>query len=390
MSSRRDFLSGQTLREQLAASGEMPAAAQASVAAVGETVRLDKPAMASDFEVILNSGPASRLEAASAALDLVDQLEDQMSIYRFYSELSRLNGLAADGPVLVERRLFELLERAVRYAFETDGAFDPTSGPLVALWRQCKKEKRLPSEKEIGEARERRGCEFVEFNRSASTIRFARPGITLNVNAMGKGYALDRAAEILNGLLPASWPGRDLMEAPEGQQLPTPPSAASGPARSGPDATGAPIDDWLMHGGHSSILARGKHTGCEGWPVSIAHPLFPGRQLAVLLLKDRGMSTSGSAVQFFRHEGKRYGHIIDPRTGWPVDSMLSVTVLAPTAADAEALSTAFFVLGVEKAREYCHNHKEIAALLFPAPASGSHLEPVNCGIPEADLAFVPE
>jgi len=112
--------------------------------------------------------------------------------------------------------------------------------------------------------------------------------------------------------------------------------------------------------------------------------------LATLLLKNRGMSTSGSAVQFFRHQGKRYGHIIDPRTGWPVESMLSVTVLAPDAALAEALSTAFFVLGVEKAREYCHNHTEVAALLVPAPTSGNRLEPVICGIPESDLEFVPE
>ena len=371
------------MREQLAASRGTPAAAQAIVAGVGETVRLGKPAMASDFEVILNSGPASRLEAASAALDLVDQLEDQMSIYRFYSELSRLNGLAADGPVVVERRLFELLERAVRYAFETDRAFDPTSGPLVSLWRQCKKEKRLPSEKEIGEALERRGCEFVEFDHGALTIRFTRRGITLNVNAMGKGYALDRAAEILTARSPAFRRNEGQDDVQSGAE-----PAEAGTTSAG--TTSAAIDDWLIHGGHSSILARGKHTGCEGWPVSIAHPLFPGRQLAVLLLKDRGMSTSGSAVQFFRREGKRYGHIIDPRTGWPVDSMLSVTVLAPTAADAEALSTAFFVLGVEKAREYCHNHKEIAALLVPAPAGGSRLEPVNCGIPEADLAFIPE
>ena len=125
-------------------------------------------------------------------------------------------------------------------------------------------------------------------------------------------------------------------------------------------------------------------------PMIEYHPLFPDRQLATLLLKDRGMSTSGSAVQFFRHQGQRYGHIIDPRTGWPVDAMLSVTVLAPDAAQAEALSTGFFVLGVEKAQEYCHNHKEVAALLVPAPATGNRLEPVICGIPESDLVFVPE
>lgn len=313
-------------------------------------MRLRQPAMASDFEVILNPGPAARLELASSALDLVDRLENQLSVYRFHSELSRLNGRAASRPMPVECQLFELLSQAVQFSVETEGAFDPTSGPLTALWRHCKKEKRLPAEKEIETARGRLGCGHVVFDREALTVQFTQPGVTLNVNAMGKGYALDRAAEVLN----------------------------------------REITDWLMHGGHSSILARGCHAGYEGWPVAIRHPLFPDRQLATLLLKDRGMSTSGSAVQFFRHQGRRYGHIVDPRTGWPVETMLSVTVLAPTAATAEALSTAFFVAGVEKAREYCHNHPEVAALLVPAPASGNRMEPVNIGIPESELIFIPE
>ena len=350
MSSRRDFLSGKVLRDQIAEDTDRPPASEQPLLAVGDTVRLGSPAMASDFEVILNPGPAGRLEAASAALVLVDQLEEQMSVYRFHSELSRLNGRAADGPVVVERQLFDLLCRAVQFARETEGAFDPTSGPLTSIWRQCKKDKRLPTEKELADARSRLGCDAVAFDHEAATIHFTRPRVTLNVNAMGKGYALDRAAQVLS------------------------------PA----------VSDWLVHGGYSSILARGRHAGCDGWPVGIRHPLFPDRQLATLLLKDRGMSTSGSAVQFFRHQGKRYGHIIDPRTGWPVDTMLAVTVIAPDAAGAEALSTAFFVLGVEKAREYCHNHKEVAALLIPAPASGNRLEPVNCGIPETDLIFIPE
>src|SRR5262249_24592677 len=143
-------------------------------------------------------------------------------------------------------------------------------------------------------------------------------------------------------------------------------------------------------GGHSSLLARGCHTGYDGWPVGIRHPLFPDRQFAVLLLNDRGMSTSGSTVQYFRHRGHRYGHIIDPRTGWPVESMLPATVVAPTATEAEALSTAFFVIGVEKAREYCHNHPQVAALLVPALPSGNRLDPVNLGIPESALVFIPE
>lgn len=350
MSNRRDFLSGKALRDQIAEAAAGAAAVEQPLLAVGDTVRLGSPAMASDFEVVLNPGPAARLETASAALELVDRLEEQMSVYRFHSELSRLNARAADGPVVVERQFFELLRRAVQYAAETEGAFDPTSGPLTALWRHCKKEKRLPSEKELAEARGRLGCQHVIFDGDAATVRYTQPGVTLNLNAMGKGYALDRAAEILN---------------------PT-------------------VSDWLMHGGYSSILARGRHAGFDGWPIAIRNPLFPDRQLATLLLKDRGMSTSGSAVQFFRHAGRRYGHIVDPRSGWPVEAMLSVTVVAPDAARAEALSTAFFVLGVEKAREYCHNHNEVAALLVPAPTSGNRLEPVNCGIPESDLAFIPD
>jgi thiamine biosynthesis lipoprotein len=349
MSTRRNFLSGQALREKLAETAEISPPGPI-LPVVGNTVRLGTPAMASDFEVILNPGPASRLETASAALDLLDPLENQMSVYRFHSELSLLNGRAIHGPVPVEWQLFELLFQAVQYSDATEGGFDPTSGPLTALWRHCKKEKRLPSEKELATARGRLGSHNVIFDREAHTIRYAHSGTTLNLNAMGKGHALDRAARVLS-------PG---------------------------------ISDWLMHGGHSSILARGGHTGYDGWPVGIRHPLFPDRQFAVLLLKDRGMSTSGSMIQHFRHQGKRYGHIIDPRSGWPVESMLSVTVVAPTAAEAEALSTAFFVIGVEKAREYCHNHSQVAALLVPAPASGNRLEPVNLGIPDSELIFIPE
>jgi thiamine biosynthesis lipoprotein len=92
-------------------------------------------------------------------------------------------------------------------------------------------------------------------------------------------------------------------------------------------------------------------------------------------------------VQFFRHRGRKYGHLIDPRTGWPAEGMLSATVLAPTAARAEALSTAFFVLGVERAQQYCHNHPEIGGLLIPTPEPGQRAVWVACGLTESDLMF---
>lgn len=104
------------------------------------------------------------------------------------------------------------------------------------------------------------------------------------------------------------------------------------------------------------------------------------------MLKNAGMSSSGSTVQFFEFDGRRYGHVIDPRTGWPTDELLTVTVVAQTAERAEALSTAFFVLGVEKALEYCHNHSDVAAVLTPRPKQGRTLQPLVVGLTEAELA----
>ena len=177
-------------------------------------------------------------------------------------------------------------------------------------------------------------------------ITFDRADMELNLGSIGKGYALDRAAEVLLE--------HDLAE-------------------------------WLIQGGHSSVVARGEHNGLPGWPVGLRNPLLPQRQLGTIMLRDQALATSGTAVQHFRFEGKRYGHIIDPRTGWPTDAMLSVTVLAPTAAEADALSTAFFVGGVELAERYCSNHPSVSALLIPPPSSGQRLEPMNIGVPEEVL-----
>ncbi|MBI5760295.1 MAG: FAD:protein FMN transferase [Planctomycetales bacterium] len=377
--SRRDFFTGRAIQTEIeratARNGdEVLAACDADFIAKtipmsGDTVRLGKVAMACDFDVILNPGPVSRLKAASAALDLVDQLEDQMSVYRPHTELSRLNRLAAGEDFPVEPRLFELLLLARRLADDTSGAFDPTAGPLVNLWRLCKQEHRIPKQTEIDKLRSVIGIDNVEFQtdrRSVGvppsggqpaeagtpTVRFARQGVELNLNSIGKGYALDRAGEVLDA---------------------------------------EKIEDWLLHGGHSSVLARGGHNGHAGWPIAIRNPLFPERHFATILLRDCGMSTSGSGVQYFRHRGQRYGHIIDPRTGWPVEGMLSVTVLAPTAAEADALSTAFFVLGVEKTIACCHNLREqqrdVSALILPPPQRGRKLEPINCGIADDQLFF---
>ncbi len=367
MTSRREFLTGRPFRDEGDDNVEPVVADLALLPA--NTIRLACTAMASDFEVILNPGSGGRLEGASAALHEVDRLEDQLSVYRPMSELSRLNARGATEEVVVESRLFELIERALQLAGETEGAFDPTAGRMVTLWRTCRRDRRLPTESELEAARRSVGSCHVQLDLQRKSVRFDSPGIELNFNAMGKGYALDRAGELLE-----QWFENELRRQSE-----------SGPGE--PPIPRSAANSWLMHGGYSSLLARGSLAGVDGWPVAIRHPLLPGRTLATVWLKDRGLSTSGAGVQFFRHQGKRYGHIVDPRTGWPAEGMLSATVLAPDAATAEALSTAFFVLGVETARSYCHNHTEVAALLVPAPASGGRVEPIVCGLSDSELMF---
>jgi thiamine biosynthesis lipoprotein len=311
--SRRDFLSGRALQKQIAEAGDALAdelTAQdepEEVPEAGPTIRLGKIAMACDFQVILNPGHAVQLTAASTALELIDTLEDQLSVYRSETELSRLNRLGADGFIELEPRLFELLQLARDLSQQSDGGFDITSGPLIALWRRCKAEYRLPTGEELDATRALVGMEKVEFDAARCAIHFPIQGMEFNLGSIGKGYALDRAAEVMNG---------------------------------------AGVDEFLLHGGKSSMLAQGGHNGFDGWPIGIANPLFPEKTLATILLKDAGLSTSGSNNQYFRLEGRRFGHILDPRTGWPCEGLASVTVIAPNATLAEALSTAFFVIGV--------------------------------------------
>lgn len=349
-SNRREFLAGEAARKELEHTGGKIAdelqREEPEIPVAGDTIRLSTRAMACEFAVVLNPGERQQVMAASDALDLVHQFETQLTVYREDSEVSRLNATMADGPVAVERNLFELLSEAYSIWRDTSGAFNPCSGRLIQLWRKCRQEKRLPDSKEVAAAINASDPNTLQFDSGTSTIAAKSPDVQFDLGGIGKGYALDEASAYL-------------------------------------EAQG--VENFLFHGGHSSILARGTHGDCDGWPVGIRNPFFPDQRLATIVVKDAGFSASGSGVQFFRHEGKRFGHILDPRTGWPSESMLSVAVIAPSAALADALSTAFFVLGLEKSREYCDNSANIAALLIPKPDSGRSLKIENIGCDESSL-----
>lgn len=341
-STRRSFLRGGAAVEALAAWAD-GATLEASLAEpLGERylVEFSRRAMATSFSVLVDAKrhPESG-EAAVAALDLIEALEDQLTVYRDHSEVMQINRLAGQGPVIVEPRLYALFQDAARLYEQTAGAFDITAGPLAKVWGFYRRQGAIPAEADLAAALACVGMKQVKLDDETRTVEFTNNGLEINLGAIGKGYALDRAAELL---------------------------------------VEAGVENFLLHGGASSVLARGSRNPnpvveptpdsslqnpVSGWQIGIGDPQRPGERLALVNLRDRAIGTSGAAFQSFRHQGRRYGHIIDPRTGWPAEGVLSATVVAPTAAEADALSTALYVLGPEAAEQFLTDHQDIAAIL---------------------------
>jgi thiamine biosynthesis lipoprotein len=297
---------------------------------------VSRRAMACTFEVHLPAATrGTGTEAGLAALDLVDDLESQLTVYRNTSEVIEINRWAARRAVEVEERLFDLLESAVRISGETAGAYDITSNPLSEVWGFSRRRGELPSPADLEAALSRVGYEQIVLERNTRCISFSRPGVTINLNSIGKGYALDRMEEQL--------------------------------CQQG-------FDRFLLHGGNSSVLGRVAGADDRPWRIGVRNPVRPTQRLGEVLIADRAVGTSGSGTQFFHHQGRRYGHILDPRTGYPAERVLSATVLADSGAEADALATAFYVMGPEHVSEYCQRHPETAAVLICPPGTGARVE----------------
>jgi thiamine biosynthesis lipoprotein len=304
-------------------------------------LRVSRRAMATTFEVAIPYGTPDALDAATDALDLIDELEDQLTVYRDHSEVSRLNATAAAGPVVVEEKLFDLFSFCARLTAETAGAFDCAAGALTKAWGFYRREGRVPTPAERAEAMARTGMRHVILDPAARTVKFRKAGLEFNLGGVGKGYALDRAAELLR----RKWG----------------------------------ISSALLHGGSSSVVAVGHPPGDRtGWPVAIRHPSNEARTLGVVRLRDQALGTSAATFQFFVYNGHKLGHLIDPRTGWPAAGTASASVVAPTGAEADAISTAFFVLGAGPAAAYCQPRPHLGAVILP---EGDGTEPQVVGFP---------
>lgn len=287
-------------------------------------LHVNRTAMACRFEVTLRMKEQAGVALATEALNQIDALEDQLSVFRTHSEISYINSHAAPAPIKVEASLFGLLSLCQQLHHDSERAFDVTSGPLTRCWEFLKREGRVPSDSELEEARMLVGSDKLLLDAEQKTVRFLQPGMEINLGSIGKGFALDSVANSL----------RDQVEAA------------------------------LLNAGASSIYAIGSGERDLGWNVGLRHPRDKQRRMATLRLKDCAVSTSGSEEQFFEHQGQRYGHIIDPRTGWPACAVTSVSVVAKSAALSDALATAFFIGGRELAERYCATHGDVLVIML--------------------------
>jgi FAD:protein FMN transferase len=287
-----------------------------------KTVAVARNAMATRFEIVLHGMNEVALRAAGEeALDEIERLEGRLSLFRNTSEIADLNARAAHEPVRVSPQVFRLLRRARQLARLTEGAFDPTIAPLMRCWGFLSSAGRVPDADEVARAREQVGAELVELNESEFTVRFARPGVMLDLGAIGKGFAVDCAAEVLRE---------------------------------------AGVESALLHGGTSTAYGLGAPPHTEAWNIALPRPECgprllapgatvspeePGAILAIVPLRDESLSVSAVWGRSFEADGHVYGHVMDPRVGVPVEGAVMAAVVAPSATDTDALSTALLVLG---------------------------------------------
>ncbi len=250
-------------------------------------------------------------DALRAGFDRIDDVDRLMSVFRADSEISRLGRLAGAESVPVSRDTFRVLGEAREIGVRTRGALDVTIRPLMRLWSGAAEAGRLPSRIELDEAARLVGFGDLALDEPGRTARLRQPGAGLDLGGIAKGYAVDAAVEALSAR-----------------------GVTSGIVNAGGD-----------------LRVLGRTPAGASWRIGLRHPLRPESLLLSLLVEDEGVATSGNYFRYFTVGGRRYGHVLDPRTGTPAETALSATVIAPRAMRADGLATGALVCGVDGALE---------------------------------------
>jgi FAD:protein FMN transferase len=283
--------------------------------------------MGMQFNLILYAAdPDAANRAAQAAFERIHQLNGVMSDYDATSELSRVSNTAGSGQaVRVSPDLWTVLARSQALAEQSEGAFDITVGPYVKLWRRARREKEMPPAARMEEARAAVGYKFLRLDPQANTAVLVRPGMRLDLGGIAVGYAIDEAQAAL---------GRH-------------------------GITRALVD------GSGDIVVSDPPPGREGWRIGVA-PLEArtGPASRYLSLRNCAVTTSGDAWQFVELDGKRYSHILDPRTGLGLTDSSLVVVVAADGISADSLTKVVAVLGPERGFKIVESYPRAAGLLL--------------------------
>ncbi len=280
---------------------------------------------------VSNSEKTAQLcvDAAFAELTGVD---DMMSDYKADSQLSQVNKNAFDEPVKVSGALMKVLLAAIDYSKQTGGAFDITVGPVVDLWRQAEKDGQKPTDEQLAAAKAKVGYENLILDSQSLTVRFRVEGMRLDLGGIAKGYAIDRAAEAMR---------------------------ANG-------ALGGMID---VGGDIQCFGITPEPKTRENWVIGLQDPDSDAKLLVKLKLTDTAVATSGDYRRFVLIGDDRFSHIINPQTSIAAGRLSSVTIIAPTAMQADALATAVSVMGHEKGMELIESLPNAEAILIRTEAT---------------------
>ena len=275
--------------------------------------------MGSPFNLVIYADTKQIADsAAQESFKLVDSINIVCSDYDSSAELYKLQFAAVGKPIKVSSMLMELLCTSSQAYKDADGSFDITVGPLSRLWRNARKSQIFPTATAINEARKSIGFNKVQLDSNAQKITFLQPNMQLDMGAIAKGYAADKVLALLKSF----------------------------------GITNALVDA----GG--DMVAFGMPPQKKGWTIGIN---VPGQQEKLLerklVLSNKAVATSGDAFQYMLHDGKKYGHIIDPRTGYGVTFQRNVTVVAPTATTADWLATACSILTLDQVKILAKKYK---------------------------------
>jgi thiamine biosynthesis lipoprotein len=290
-------------------------------------VRLKRFHMGTQWEIVVPSGTPNPVIWADLAYDALALEEARLSVFHEHSEVSRLNRTPVGTPRRLSDELFLLLNRCWDWWQRTDGCLDVAAGKMVQGWGFLHGPPRIPEEREREIWKAQGGMRRLElFEKSHSALWNEISG-DLNLGAVGKGFGLDQMAKVLRR---SDWPVV------------------------------------MIHGGRSSVIAWGKPPGeNRGWRVALRHPRRDSI-LAEVEIIDGAMGTTAPTYKHLNHQGQLLGHVLDPRGAWPAMMAETVSVLAPDATEADALSTAIFVGGPALAEKLVQNRNDLGVLYLPA------------------------